>query len=138
VRIRFLEVLAHMFESSAKLSNFLNCSHASTLSGTASIIPRNGTQRDHVVALPQQGQPNRYEPPRGETRELALHRAPGAQSGPLLPALLPHANFGTSPFKRHIVHRQLHQVDPAPVLGPQTFDGKRIGNRFGIKTLPLV
>ena len=57
---------------------------------------------------------------------------------PFLRGDLPHANLSASSFKRDLVHRQSHQVDATPELGPQTFDGKRIGNRIGVKTFPLV
>jgi hypothetical protein len=51
---------------------------------------------------------------------------------------LPHVNLSASTLKRHLVHRQLHQVDTATVIGFQSFDRQRVGNRIGIKPLPAV
>src|SRR6267154_5353274 len=51
---------------------------------------------------------------------------------------LPHMNLSTSTLKPDLVHRQLHEVEAATVLPRQSFDRQRVGNRFWIKSLPLV
>jgi hypothetical protein len=47
-------------------------------------------------------------------------------------------NLSASTLKRDLVHRQFHQVDTATVIGFQSLDRQRVGNRIVIKPLPSV
>jgi hypothetical protein len=50
----------------------------------------------------------------------------------------PHVDFGATAFKGDFVHRQLHQVDAAPVLSLEIFRSEGIKNCIRIKPSPLV
>jgi hypothetical protein len=51
---------------------------------------------------------------------------------------LPHTNLSASTLKPDLAHRRLHLVDAAAVPLLQYFDRQWVGNRFWIKSLPLV
>ena len=71
-------------------------------------------------------------------RRLSSQRGAWNRRSLCMPQFLPHMDRRSSAFERNFVHSAFHQMDAAPMFGPEVFERQGIGYVIGIKSLPLI